>query len=534
MMSADHASLVRKLESARRRAVLLAVAACALALGVVLGVVLSRRPRANVVFADDARVSREMASAFVEIARQVEPAVVNISTVARGERVARGLSDLPEQFLDRLPFSRERGARRGTGSGIVVDAAGLILTNHHVIEGAERIRVRFYDGAELTARVVGGDGETDLAVLKVEPKTALTVARFGESDKVRVGDWVLAIGSPFGLEQTVTAGIVSAKDRQSSEVSGSSPYQQFLQTDAAINRGNSGGPLVNLAGEVIGINAAIATTNGDYNGISFAIPSSDAVAIYRQLAKEGGVTRGFLGVVLERVTPQIARVYGLPPSASSAAASRGAIVSNISETVEVDCRKEATPAVKAGLRRGDVITEFRGEAVRDDNDLIRRIAATPVGTDVALRLYRDGKEVTVNAVVSRRGGPCKAANAAPDGAAKGLTPAAPAAPAAKPPFDRPSLGIRVANPLWSQIRDYQLGEGRGVIVTEVEPGSVAEDAGLGKDEVIEAVNREAVANLEQFERALSRIRAGEPVVLQVVVRSRQLGLSRRYVSFSKP
>lgn len=523
----SHTQLVEKLERARRRAVLLAVAACALALGVVLGAALTRQPRANVVFADDARVSREMASAFVEIARQVEPAVVNISTVARGERVARGLSDLPEQFLDRLPFSRERGARRGTGSGIVVDAAGLILTNHHVIEGADRIRVKFYDGTELTARVVGGDDETDLAVLKVEPKTTLTVARFGESDKVRVGDWVLAIGSPFGLEQTVTAGIVSAKDRQSSEVSGSSPYQQFLQTDAAINRGNSGGPLVNLAGEVIGINAAIATTNGDYNGISFAIPSSDAVAIYQQLAKQGNVTRGFLGVVLERVTPQIARVYGLPPSA---AASRGAIVSNISETVEVDCRKEATPAVKAGLRRGDVITEFRGEAVRDDNDLIRRIAATPVGTNVAFRLYRDGKEMTVNAVVSRRGGPCKDASAAPNDAAQGAALAAPA----RPSLDKSSLGIRVANPVWSQIRDYQLGEGRGVIVTEVEPGSVAEDAGLGKDEVIEAVNREPVANLDQFERALSRVKPGEPVVLQVVVRSRQLGLSRRYVSFSKP
>lgn len=524
---ADQRPAIEKLECARRRAVLLAVVACALAFGVVLGAALFSRPQSQIVLANDARVPRELASAFVEIARQVEPAVVNISTVARPERTARGLSDLPEQFLERLPFGRERGARRGTGSGIIVDAQGLILTNHHVIEGAERIRVKLYDGTEYIARVVGGDNDTDLAVLRIEPKAPLTVARFGDSDKVRVGDWVMAIGSPFGLEQTVTAGIISAKDRQSSEVSGGSPYQQFLQTDAAINRGNSGGPLVNLAGEVIGINAAIATSNGDYNGISFAIPSSDAMQIYRQLAKQGSVTRGFLGVVLERVTPQIASIYGLPSTAA-----RGAIISNISETVEVNCRKEPTPAVRAGLRRNDVVVEYRGELVKDDNDLIRRIAATPVGTTAALRIYRDGAEQVVNVVIGSRGGGCKEADAARSDAAQGIRLAA--RPAARQMPERPSLGIRVMSLAPNQLKDYQLSEGRGVLVTEVEPGSVAEDAGLGKDEVIEFINREAVATPEQFERVMARLKPGEPVVLQVVVRSRQLGLSRRYVSFDKP
>lgn len=517
-------SQVEKLERARRRAVLLAVAACALAVGVVLGAALFSRPRASVVFAEDARVSREMASAFVEIARQVEPAVVNINTVARGERAARGLSDLPDQFAERLPFGRERGARRGTGSGIIVDASGLILTNHHVIEGAERIRVKLYDGVELNAKVVGSDSETDVAVLKVEPKAPLTVARLGDSSKVRVGDWVLAIGSPFGLEQTVTAGIISAKDRQSSEVSGGSPYQQFLQTDAAINRGNSGGPLVNLSGEVIGINAAIATSSGDYNGISFAIPSSDAVQIYQQLVKQGSVTRGFLGVVLERVTPQIAKVYGLP-------AARGAIVSNISETVQVNCRKEPTPAVKSDLKRNDIVTEYRGELVKDDNDLIRRIAATPVGTTAAMRLYRDGQEQVVNVVIGSRGGPCNATGAPQVGIIKTD---APTKPAERVPFDKSSLGIRVTGLALNQAKDYQLGDGRGVLVLDIEPGSVAEDAGLGKDEVIEAVNREPVTSPDQFTKVMARLKSGEPVVLQVVVRSRQLGLSRRFVSFSKP
>lgn len=525
MPEASHKTEIEKLESSRRRAVLLAVAACALALGVLIGAVLFNQPRTGIVLADDGRVPREMASAFVDIARQVEPAVVNINTVARPERTVRGLSDLPEQFLERLPLGRERSARRGTGSGIIVDPEGFILTNHHVIEGAERIRVKFYDGTELPARVVGSDNDTDLAVLKVEPTSPLTVAKLGDSNKVSVGDWVMAIGSPFGLDQTVTAGIISAKDRQSSEVSGGTPYQQFLQTDAAINRGNSGGPLVNLSGEVIGINAAIATSNGDYSGISFAIPSSDAIEIYRQLVKQGGVTRGFLGVVLERVTPQIARVYNLPSA-------RGAIVSNISETVEINCRKEQTPATRAGLRRGDIVIDYRGEMVKDDNDLIRRIASTPVGTTAAMRVFRDGRESMINVVVGSRGGPCKDPNI--QEAKDAVKEIAPALSVPKNTANKSPLGIRVINLAPNQIKDYQLDSGRGVLVAEVEPGSIAEDAGLNKDEVIELVNRQPVSDLESFDRAINRIKTGEPIVLQLVVRSRQLGLSRRYVSFNKP
>jgi serine protease Do len=515
-IKANNPSLIESYARARRRAVLLAVAACALAVGVVLGAALSGHRAAR---AGDGEVSREMASAFVEIARQVEPSVVNLSTVSRpAERTARGTRELPEDHpsLDLFPFGRERGTRRGTGSGVIVDPQGYVLTNNHVIEGADRIRVKLYDGTELTAKLVGNDVESDLAVIKIESRTPLAAARLGDSDKVRVGDWVLAIGSPFGLDQTVTAGIISAKDREATELSSSSRFQHFLQTDAAINRGNSGGPLINLAGEVIGINTAIATSTGDYNGIGFAFPSSEAVAVYNQLVKQGNVVRGFLGVIPERVTPQIAKIYGLP-------AARGAIISNVNETIETRDKSEPTPAFKAGLRRNDIVTEFRGEKVKDELDFTRRIAATPVGTAVQLKFYRDGKEMTATVIIGRR----------PDGREE--TPSEPELLSGKAEkTENQTIGLNIALLTPQQAREFRLGEVRGVIVVQVEPGSVAEDAGVRRNDVIEVVNREPVTTTEQFQRVIDRVKAGEPIVLQVVSRSRQFGVSRRFISFNKP
>src|SRR5690349_4629429 len=252
--ASDNSELVERYRRSRQHAILIAVAACFLAAGVIIGVALSRQPK---VKAGDKEVNSELSSAFVEVARHVEPAVVNISVVIKP---ARDGANEP--------------ALRGNGSGVVVDPQGYILTNRHVVVNgnqiADRIKVRFFDGAELLGHVVGTDAEVDLAVVKVEPPTPLTAAKIGDSEKIRVGDWVLAIGSPFGFDQTVTAGIISAKERDSTELYKQVGFQYFLQTDAAINRGNSGGPLINLSGEVIGINSAIATSTGDYNGVCFA------------------------------------------------------------------------------------------------------------------------------------------------------------------------------------------------------------------------------------------------------------------------
>jgi len=498
---------------ARRRAVLVAVAACGLAGGVIIGVALPERPP---VRAGNRMLPAELSSAFVEIARQVEPAVVNISTVsqpAQGARRGRGETPEGRSPLDILPFGRERNARRGNGSGVIVDAQGYVLTNHHVIEGADRIRIKLYDGTELPGKVIGSDAETDLAVVKIESPAPLAAARLGDSDQSRVGDWVLAIGSPFGLDQTVTAGIISAKDREANELSSNSRYQHFLQTDAAINRGNSGGPLINLAGEVIGINTAIATSTGDYNGIGFALPSTEAVAVYSQLLKQGRVVRGFLGVYSERVTPQIARVYRLPSA-------RGAIITNVSPDVEVAGRSEPTPAVKAGLRPLDVIVEFRGQRVKDELDLIRRVAAAPVGASVPIKFFRDGQEMATSAVIGRRVIREEEADAG------------------EPPVEkiqqveRQAIGINIAMLTPQQARAFQLDERRGVLVVSVEPGSIAEDAELKRQDIIETINREPVATAEQFQRLLDRVRAGEPVVLQVYRQTQKP--PRRFISFNKP
>lgn len=510
-----HTPLLESYARARRRAILLAVAACALASGVILGVALSGGRTAR---AGDGRVSPEMSSAFVEIARQVEPSVVNINTVSKpSERAVRGLRETPDSSpqFDFTPFGRERAARRGTGSGVIVDAQGYILTNNHVIAGVDRIRVKFYDGTELLGKLIGSDQESDLAVIKVEPKMPLTPAKIGDSDKTRVGDWVLAIGSPFGLEQTVTAGIISAKDRESNAL-GNPRFQHFLQTDAAINRGNSGGPLINLAGEVIGINTAIATSTGDYNGIGFAFPSSEAATIYSQLVKQGNVVRGYLGVLPERVTQQIAKVYGLPTT-------QGAIISNISETVEVGNKTEQTPAVKAGLKRGDIIVEFRGEKVKDDMDFVRRVAASPVGSSVTVKLYRDGKEMTATAVIGRR----------PDGS-DDISADSETLNDKADDNESQAIGLNTALLTPQQINELHLDDARGVIIVQVEPGSIADDAGLRKNAVIERVNRQTVTNNDQFQRALDRIPSGEPVVLQVYDPKNRSGQKRIFISFNKP
>src|SRR6266536_3568806 len=307
-------AILRKL-----RVWIFALAAVCVLAGIGIGAMLAGRPAVAQDGLQSARAPEALSASFVEIAQRVEPAVVNIDTMT-----TEGPDLDSEDKSDRTPpnpydlFRRQQRSTHGVGSGFIIDPKGFVLTNYHVIDGATRITIGLLSGERLRAKVVGIDRETDLAVLKVDTDRDLPTMKFGDSNAAQVGDWVLAIGSPFGLEQTVTAGIISKKDRDTTN----SSFQRFLQTDAAINRGNSGGPLVNMHGEAIGVNSQIATLTGDYNGIGFALPSNEAKFVAEQILAQGKVRRGFLGVTLESVRAEFARVYRLPDA-------KGAVVADI-------------------------------------------------------------------------------------------------------------------------------------------------------------------------------------------------------------
>src|SRR5438045_4316666 len=354
---------------------LAALAAVCVLGGIGIGAILAGR---NAVAQNGSQLSRApeaLSASFVEIARSVEPAVVNIDTMQTAdlETDNEDRTDRPANPLDMFRRQQPRPTH-GVGSGFIIDPKGFILTNNHVIEGATKITIGLLSGDRYRAKVIGIDRETDLAVLKIDSDRELPVMKFGDSNAAEVGDWVLAIGSPFGLEQTVTAGIISKKDRNTTN----SSFQRFLQTDAAINRGNSGGPLVNMRGEAIGVNSQIATLTGDYNGIGFALPANEAKFVAEQILGRGRVQRGFLGVNLESVRAELARVYHLPDA-------KGAIVADI----QSERNGQPTPAVRAGLQIDDIITEFNGQAVQDSNDLIAKVAGTKVGQTVSLTILRD-------------------------------------------------------------------------------------------------------------------------------------------------
>ncbi|MBX7223434.1 MAG: trypsin-like peptidase domain-containing protein [Blastocatellia bacterium] len=434
--------------------------------------------------------------AIVRVAESVEPAVVHITTV-----------DTTDGELG-----------QGTGSGFVVDSAGYLVTNYHVVQGASRIKVKFNTGVETTARFIAADEETDLAVLKVDSRSTLQSVVFGDSDSLRVGDWVVAIGSPFGLDQTVTAGIISAKERVTDR---RRSLQQFLQTDAAINPGNSGGPLLNLSGEVVGINAQIATQDGRFNGISFAIPSSTAKEVYRQLISQGRVSRGYLGVFLDRVTPQFAKIYNIPRA-------EGAMVQYVDDY---------GPARNAGLGSGDVVVEFDGRPIRTDRDLIRFVAATPVGKTVDLKYYRDGHLKKAEMLVEERLPP----------EAKNLTPVAPKIrrknpnePLAADPLPPRKLGLVVGT--LSRMRLQQFGltgaydeKEKGAIVVAVDPAGVAFEARVRERDVIVALNRKPIENEEDFNQALKMLKSNDDVVFEIKrINSSSRRVVTNFVSFTLP
>src|SRR5215813_4569783 len=352
--------------SQHRRLILILAAICCLSVGAAVGTIVSGIVRAK----DDNRITINSAAGtpdalsatFARVARDVEPCVAHIKV-----------------------YESEVYTREGAGSGVIVNSAGFILTNAHVVRRAAKIRVRLWEGNETDAKIVGVDTQTDLAVIKIEAPAPLPIARMGDSDKLNVGDWVLAIGSPFGLKQTVTAGIISAKDRE--DDAGGTPFQQFLQTDAAINPGNSGGPLVNLAGEVIGINTQIATPTGAYSGIGFALPATTAVDIYNQLVTNGRVRRAFLGVNPQEITPQIARLNHI-------ADGQGVVVRELTSS--------GGPAARAGLKSGDVITAINGTKVKSVRELIRRIASLPVGSSAAVEYVRLGNKASTTVKLEER------------------------------------------------------------------------------------------------------------------------------------
>ncbi len=404
---------------------------------------------------------------FSELAARVRPGVVNVQTtkMVKGvsqefhDRFGGRFDDFFGRFFDENPFEGRR--QQGVGSGFVISADGLILTNNHVVDQADKIKVKLADGKELDAKVVGRDPKTDLAVIKVTGATDLKPLTLGNSDDLNVGNWVVAVGNPFGLEQTVTAGIVSGKGR----VIGSGPYDNFIQTDASINPGNSGGPLINTRGEVIGINTAIIASG---QGIGFAIPINMAKEILPQLEEKGHVTRGWLGVSIQEVTPQLAKSFGLKEK-------RGALVADVIE---------GGPAQKAGIARGDVILKFDGKEVAESRDLPRIVASTRVGKSVNVEYLRDGKtdslEVTIGQMQSKE----DVAAASPH----------------KP------LGMTVQNITPETAQALGLRSSAGVVVTGVEPGSPAEGAGIQRGDVIIQANRKNVRDVDDLRREIAKAR----------------------------
>jgi serine protease Do len=418
---------------------------------------------------------------FADVADEVTPAVVLVKSE---KKMKLGSGDQNPDELFRRWFgmpNMPRGdqTQRGLGSGFIIDKKGTILTNNHVVEGADKITVVLNDGRSLPGKVLGTDPKTDIAVVQVKSDGDLPSVKLGDSDKLRVGEWVLAIGSPFGeeLQHSVTAGIISAKGRSNV---GLADYEDYLQTDAAINPGNSGGPLVNLRGEVIGINSAIASRTGGYQGIGFAIPISMAQRISEALVAHGKVTRAWLGVTIQEVTPDLAK--GLDLSASE-----GILVS--------DLVKDG-PADRAGVKSGDVILKMDGDPAGTRTQFRNRVSSHAPSDRVTLEVLRDGKRQTIGVKLEE------------------MTDERVAAAAGR--SESGDLGFEVANLSAALSAQYELESGtRGVVVTDVKDGSTADDAGIRVGDVIRSVNRKGVDSVSEFKSAVDSVAKDHPLVLQL-------------------
>jgi serine protease Do len=483
-----------------------ALAVACLVAGIGIGAMLSGRPAIAQPDIQIARAPEALSASFAEIARRVEPAVVNIETTQNQPEISEKDEDKEDQspsnpLLDM--FRRQRRPARGVGSGFIVNPKGYILTNHHVVEDAARITVGLQSGEKYRATVVGVDPETDVAVIKIDAPKDLPTVTLGDSNAAQVGDWVLAMGSPFGLDQTVTAGIISKKERETPFFN---VFQRFLQTDAAINRGNSGGPLVNMRGEVIGMNSQIATSTGDYNGIGFALPANETAFVYKQLIAQGKVKRGYLGINLESVHDEYAKVYGMTEA-------KGAIIT----AVTPEERGQVTPAAKAGLQPNDIIVDFENAPVLNAQDLIQRVASTPVGQEVTLSYLRDvnGKleKKTVTVALSER---------PPLATREWVGPTSTTPKGSESRGNALHLGITLAELTPQLLADRHLTGVQGLYVKDVDAnGIIAElrnpggQPALAEGDVINRINRVPVTSLADFQRVLSGLKAGDPIVLNI-------------------
>ena len=418
---------------------------------------------------------------FATLAKRVGPSVVNVSTT----QVRKAAADTPSPFDSDDPMSQfwqrffggrmpRGGSQRqtGLGSGFLIDRNGTILTNYHVVDGAQKISVTLSDGKTYDAKVIGKDQKTDIAVVKIDAGQDLPAVTFGDSDRLEVGEWVMAIGNPFGLDHTVTSGIVSAKGRQI----GQGPYDNFIQTDASINPGNSGGPLINLRGEVVGITTAIYSQSGGNIGIGFAIPTNSVKELLPQLKDKGRVVRGYLGTTVQKITPEIADSLGLKQQ-------HGALVADV---------MRGSPAERAGIKTGDIITEFNSKEVKDSAELPALVARVAPGTTASIKVLRDGKEISLPITV----GEMKDTEVATAG-------------------EEGDLGLTV-QPLTPEVaQGMGLNRAEGLVITEVKPGSAADDAGLREGDVITEVNRRPVKTLADYNREMARSNKGQSVLFLV-------------------
>lgn len=420
---------------------------------------------------------------FVDLADSLGPSVVNIRVTKIqktelpdmpgfdggpfGDMFKRFFGDMHGQFPRQFKS-------RGAGSGVVINSNGTILTNNHVVDGASEIIVTMNDKQEYKARVVGRDPKTDLAVIKIDAKGQFQAAKLGDSDALRVGEWVLAIGNPFGLSNTITSGIVSAKGR----IIGAGPYDDFIQTDAPINPGNSGGPLFNMRGEVIGINTAIIP---DGQGIGFAIPVNTAKTLLPELISKGKVTRGYLGVNIQSITPDLAASLNLKNT-------KGALVSEV---------QKDSPAEQAGVKRGDVITGFNGKDVKDNHELASAVAATPIGKSVPLKIVRDGKEMTLNVKIgdlsTQETGEVQKSEAEPQG----------------------KWGLQLRDLTPELARRMGLKREKGVVVAGVRSGSPADESSVRAGDIILEVNRQPVNKAEDMKQMMEQSKGKDSLLLLI-------------------
>lgn len=441
----------------------------------------------------------KLSASFADVAKRVEPAVVSIDTKGKVPDVSTRGNTRPGDSDDVMEFFRRQLPQRpaySVGSGFIVDKSGYILTNAHVVEDAARITVKLDSGKEFAGTVVGTDVETDIAVIKINTDFDLPFVKLGNSDAAQVGEWVLAIGSPFGLARTVTAGIVSQIRR---ETPNSTAFQRFIQTDAAINKGNSGGPLVNLDGEVIGINSQIVTSNGDYNGVGFAFPSNEAGQVYEQIRKNGRVRRGFLGVLLESVKDEYAKIYGLKEA-------KGAIVTDITAKV--------APASTAGLKVGDVIVEFDGKEVSNSQDLIGKVSAAEPDKPISIVYLRDSGSALerINSVVKLGERPVRSRDSG-DERGKPL----------KTAEDQKPFGLTLGELTPALAATYRLDNRKGVVVRAINPASYIADVKLSnggeafeEGDLIQRINRTPITNLKSFNDMVAKFKPGDAVVMEVL------------------